>query len=713
MAKDCINNRRLYAWALLIQEIFPEITYIPGSQMTVPDALSRMFPDPTSPPEKPAVTEMHIRTLTAATNALADAQKADPEISEWIKLKEMAKKSPNAKLNHSERRLTARLSTDMIGTLYFDKRIVVPKTNKLQLLCEYHDNPMAGHRGIQKMVTIMTKLFFWKGMHKDILNHVNSCTACSTRRTPYSNRGLTKPKLSQIEGAMYSPFAIVHMDIMGKLPTTERGNQYILAIVDKATRWIEAYAIPDMTAETIVAYTIHNFITRFGCPLRIVTDMGAQFCSTANSEVLRTLAIEQTFTTPYSPWVNGTVERANASITKMLSTLAHKHASSWDRYLQLAMFALRTNTSRTNNHTPYEMVFGHEARTPFMAHGANQLMMVTPQDIVDKNTSDTAKELTERMHEIWREAYEAEQLYRDDRTARTRGVADCIHESRNPRSRHSTQFKIGQKVLIYRPSTDRNTNPKLQHAMHGPFTITQTKGQFVLTVTGESGITTDVHIRNVQPFTERESITDAIPSAKQPLTIAPRLPHASTRVATDQGVRLSRPLPESTATAPIPIASVKTPRAPKQSTDTSAMELTTVAQVRSLRPPPESTATVPILVASGKNSIIPGQPSDKSVTELTPGTQVRLPRPPPESTATVPILVASGKNHKAPRQPPETSGMELTAVAQDLSTTVITRETDKPDTPNLVSRPVPQARKAESPVRKSKGKRIRPTHLDA
>ena len=43
---------------------------------------------------------------------------------------------------------------------------------------------------------------------------------------------------------------MVHMDILGPLPELRNGNKYVLLMVDKFMKWLEAAPILVQTAET-------------------------------------------------------------------------------------------------------------------------------------------------------------------------------------------------------------------------------------------------------------------------------------------------------------------------------------------------------------------------------------------------------------------------------------------------------------------------------
>jgi len=64
----------------------------------------------------------------------------------------------------------------------------------------------------------------------------------------------------------------ISIDVLGPLNTTQKGNKYILVLVDTFTKWTEAYAMPDQEAKTNADVIVNNFICRFGCPQQILID---------------------------------------------------------------------------------------------------------------------------------------------------------------------------------------------------------------------------------------------------------------------------------------------------------------------------------------------------------------------------------------------------------------------------------------------------------
>lgn len=97
----------------------------------------------------------------------------------------------------------------------------------------------------------------------------------------------------------------VAVDIAGPIvPVSKGGNRYILIIVDYATRYSEAVALPRIDTERVAGALLDVF-ARVGFPIEILSDRGSQFTSDLMQEVRRLISITQLFTTPYNLKSNG------------------------------------------------------------------------------------------------------------------------------------------------------------------------------------------------------------------------------------------------------------------------------------------------------------------------------------------------------------------------------------------------------------------------
>jgi len=58
----------------------------------------------------------------------------------------------------------------------------------------------------------------------------------------------------------------VAVDVVGPLPCSDKGNQYVLSAIDYFTKWPEAYVLPDQEAETVVDALVGDMFSHFGVP---------------------------------------------------------------------------------------------------------------------------------------------------------------------------------------------------------------------------------------------------------------------------------------------------------------------------------------------------------------------------------------------------------------------------------------------------------------
>ena len=109
-------------------------------------------------------------------------------------------------------------------------------------------------------------------MGKDITEYVVSCDVCNKNK-----KSSIKGRLPMHEYQAGAPMERVHIDFLGPLPKTPRGNEHILMKVDQFTKWLECVPLPSQTAEVTTKAAIDGFFSRFGYPFQIVSDQGRNF----------------------------------------------------------------------------------------------------------------------------------------------------------------------------------------------------------------------------------------------------------------------------------------------------------------------------------------------------------------------------------------------------------------------------------------------------
>ena len=216
-------------------------------------------------------------------------------------------------------------------------QLVVPDSMKKIVLQQVHGHIATGHFGVKKIIARVQQRFYWVGFRKDVSNWCKSCDLCSSRKGPS-----VKPKGPMKIYGSGEPMQRIAIDILGKLPVTESGKQYILVVMDYFTKWVEAYALSDQLATTAAKVLVDQFFSRFGVPIELHSDQGRNFESAVFSEVCKLLRIKKTRTTPLHPASDGMVERFNATLETQLSMFVSKHQRDWDTHLPMLLLAYRS-----------------------------------------------------------------------------------------------------------------------------------------------------------------------------------------------------------------------------------------------------------------------------------------------------------------------------------------------------------------------------------
>ena len=101
--------------------------------------------------------------------------------------------------------------------------------------------------------------------------------------------------------------------MVGPLKGGTHKQKYLLVMVDKFTKWIEAK--PVKTAESGPAIDfIYGVVHRYGVPHSIITDNGTNFTADEVKLWCKNMGIKLDYTSVYHPQSNDQVERANGLI---------------------------------------------------------------------------------------------------------------------------------------------------------------------------------------------------------------------------------------------------------------------------------------------------------------------------------------------------------------------------------------------------------------
>ncbi|UYV71667.1 K02A2.6-like [Cordylochernes scorpioides] len=159
-------------------------------------------------------------------------------------------------------------------------------------------------------------------------------------------------------------FEKVGMDLLGRFPTSEGGNRWIIVCTDYLTKYAITKALPTSESMEVAKFFIEDVILKHGAPRELITDRGRNFTSSMISDLNNQCRITHRKTTAYHPQTNGLTERLNKTIADMLSMYVDVNHKDWDRILPFVTFAYNTAKQESTGFTPFFLVHGREAETP-------------------------------------------------------------------------------------------------------------------------------------------------------------------------------------------------------------------------------------------------------------------------------------------------------------------------------------------------------------
>ena len=111
-----------------------------------------------------------------------------------------------------------------------------------------------------------------------------------------------------------------------------------------------------------MAEALLDMYSRLRIPQEVLSDLGTQFVSKCVEEVSRLLSIKRLTTTPHHPICNGSVERFNGTLKKMLRRLCNEQPRQWHRFVNPSLFAYREAPQEATGFLPFELLYGTTVR---------------------------------------------------------------------------------------------------------------------------------------------------------------------------------------------------------------------------------------------------------------------------------------------------------------------------------------------------------------
>lgn len=314
-----------------ISEFTNDIRHVSGSSNIVADTLSRIE---------------SIVERTPTHDELAIAQKTDNELNHLLRSSRAPILTP------------VQLDSGKILHCSFrdgKQRPYVPSELR-HLICKHLH--CFSHPGRATTIKLINDRYFWPHMAKYVTKFVKQCIECQRSKTHQHER----TPWTQLKTPDHR-FSCVHLDIVGPLPPS-RGNRFLLTCIDRYSRWPEAIALPDQTAETVAKAFWEQWISRFGTPTQIITDQGRNFTSHLFQALTRRLGAKLQHTTAYHPQSNGLLERWHRTLKTALTCRLQTTRDSWTEHLPAVLLGLRSCVKEGLQCSPAELLYGTQLRLP-------------------------------------------------------------------------------------------------------------------------------------------------------------------------------------------------------------------------------------------------------------------------------------------------------------------------------------------------------------
>jgi hypothetical protein len=231
-------------------------------------------------------------------------------------------------------------------------------------------------------------------MLEDCFKYYKGCQACQ-------RFGKIQMVLASVINPIIKPWSFKGwgMDMISKInPPSSKGHQYILAITDYFTKWMEAIPMKSVTSNDVINFIKENVIHRFGIPQTITTDGGSVFISEEFRKFTVDVGIKLIRSSPYYAQANGQAEASNQSIIKLIKRKIDEHPRRWHEVLSEALWAHRISCHGAIKTSSYNLVYGQEVILPWEITASsrhvefqNDLIAEEYAALMNDNIEDLAK----------------------------------------------------------------------------------------------------------------------------------------------------------------------------------------------------------------------------------------------------------------------------------------------------------------------------------
>ena len=232
---------------------------------------------------------------------------------------------------------------------------------KRAILEELHDSTSSAHRGIEKTLEKVRRLFWWPGLASQVTDYVRSCPACQRNKiSTQPPAGLLQPL--PIPTVRWSE---ISMDLITSLSRTKSGFDASFVVVCRLTKMAHFIVTTTTCTSPQLAKLFIKEIKRLhGMPSVIVSDRDPRWTGHFWRAFFRALGTNLAFSTPYHPQTDELTERDNRTLEEMVRCYVNNRLDDWDEYLPLIEYAFNDSMQSSTRATPFFLNYGGHPANP-------------------------------------------------------------------------------------------------------------------------------------------------------------------------------------------------------------------------------------------------------------------------------------------------------------------------------------------------------------
>ena len=229
----------------------------------------------------------------------------------------------------------------------------------MELISRHHNNPLAGHFGINKIRELIARKYYWPTLHRNVETYIKGCNICLASKAvwykPYGNLQ-TLP----VPTHRWKDLSIDFITVLPIL-TDWKGKSYdlILVIVDRLTKMVHYKPVKiTIDAPGLAEVIIDVVIRHHGLHNSIITDWGSLFTLKYWSLLCYFLDIKRRLSTAFHPQTNGQMERQNSTMEAYLRAFVNWEQNDLAHLLPMAEFTYNNAKNASTRDTPFELNCG-------------------------------------------------------------------------------------------------------------------------------------------------------------------------------------------------------------------------------------------------------------------------------------------------------------------------------------------------------------------